>query len=68
MELTLGEKDNNSADFKKTGALYVECPVNDFITDRDNKIITSPAYMYDANPAEVFEGISNLAKELVEMA
>ena len=68
VELTLGAADNNSADLKKTGAQHVECPVNDFITDRDHKLITSPAYMYTANPAEVFEGISGLAKELVEMA
>jgi enhancing lycopene biosynthesis protein 2 len=68
IELTLGAAENNSADLKKTGAQHVTCPVNDFITDRDHKIITSPAYMYDATPAEVFEGISGLAKELVEMA
>lgn len=68
IELTLGDAKNNSADLKKTGAQHIECPVTDYITDRDHKIITSPAYMHDATPAEVFEGISELAKELVEMA
>lgn len=66
--LTVGENDKTAAEIRKTGALHIECPVDDFITDRDHKIITSPAYMYDATPAMVFKGISGLAKELLEMA
>lgn len=66
--LTLGQNSEDSEEVKKTGAQHIECPVDDFITDRDHKIITSPAYMYDATPALVFQGISGLAKELVEMA
>ena len=66
--LTLGEKSKAADEIQKTGALHVECPVDDFITDRDHKIITSPAYMWEATSAQVFKGISGLAKELVEMA
>jgi enhancing lycopene biosynthesis protein 2 len=66
--LTLGETSEDAVEVKKTGAQHIECPVDDFITDRDHKIVTSPAYMYDATPASVFQGISGLAKELVEMA
>jgi enhancing lycopene biosynthesis protein 2 len=32
-----------SADIQKTGAIHVECPVEDYITDRLNKVITTPA-------------------------
>jgi enhancing lycopene biosynthesis protein 2 len=53
---------------EKTGAIHIECPAHDFITDRDHKVITSPAYMHDTTPAQVFKGISGLAKELIEMA
>jgi enhancing lycopene biosynthesis protein 2 len=66
--ITIGNDSQDKAAVKVTGAVVVDCPVGDFITDRDHKIITSPAYMYDATPAEVFAGISGLAKELVEMA
>lgn len=66
--VTVGQDKEVIAEIKKTGALHENCPVDDYITDRDHKIITSPAYMYDAKPHEVFKGISGLAKELVEMA
>ncbi|MEK6773573.1 MAG: isoprenoid biosynthesis glyoxalase ElbB [Bdellovibrionota bacterium] len=66
--LTLGNDPEIISEVKKTGAQHVVCPVDDFITDRDQKIITSPAYMYKAQPHEVYKGISGLAAELVEMA
>lgn len=67
--VTLGENGEVSTEVEKTGALHESCPVDDFITDREFKIVTSPAYMYDgAKPHEVFIGIEKLAKEFVEMA
>jgi enhancing lycopene biosynthesis protein 2 len=67
--LTLGNSSDAIKEVQKTGAVHEICPVDDFITDRHCKVITTPAYMYDeAKPHEVFKGISGLAKELVEMA
>lgn len=67
--LTLGNDPATIALIEKTGALHEICPATDYVTDRDTKVITTPAYMYDnALPHEVFQGISGLAKELVEMA
>lgn len=69
IELTIGNDPETIKEIEKTGARHVDCPVDDFITDRENKIITTPAYMYDnAKPHEIFNGISKLAKELIEMA
>jgi enhancing lycopene biosynthesis protein 2 len=67
--VTLGNDKETIAEVLKTGAQHEICPVDDFVTDRETKVITTPAYMYDnARPHEVFKGISGLAKELVEMA
>ncbi len=66
--LTIGNDKETAAELKKTGAQHVDCPVDDFITDRDHKIVTTPAYMFEAKPAEVFRGISKMIKELAEMA
>tara|TARA_Y100001935_G_C17307416_1_gene513266 strand:- start:2025 stop:2684 length:660 start_codon:yes stop_codon:yes gene_type:complete len=67
--VTIGNDKETSQEIEKTGALCEDCAVNDFISDRAHKVVTSPAYMYDeATPAEVFEGISKAVKELVEMA
>lgn len=66
--VTIGNDKEAAAEILKTGAFVQECPVNDYITDRDHRIITTPAFMYDATYDQVFEGIQGLAKELVEMA
>lgn len=66
--LTIGNNKEVIEEIKKTGAVHAECPVEDFITDRLNKVITTPAYMCDAKPHQVFKGISKLISELVEIA
>lgn len=67
--ITLGPEGEAAKEARKTGALVETCPVNDFITDRVHKIVTSPAYMHgDAKPHEVFDGLQGLTRELLEMA
>jgi enhancing lycopene biosynthesis protein 2 len=67
--VTLGNDKETIAEVLKTGAQHEICPVDDYVTDRETKVITTPAYMYgSAKPHEVFKGIAGLAKELVEMA
>lgn len=66
--LTIGEDRETAEEIKKTGAQHVPCPVDDFITDRDHKIISTPAYMCKAQPFQVYKGIAGLSAELVEMA
>lgn len=67
--VTLGNDPETIAEVLKTGAQHEICPVDDFVTDRETKVVTTPAYMYGtAKPHEVFKGIAGLAKELVEMA
>lgn len=67
--VTIGDDAATAAEIQKTGAVHEECPVDDYITDRESKIVTTPAYMYgNAKPNEVFAGIFGLAHELVEWA
>lgn len=67
--LTLGDDLEKAQEIEKTGAKHVNCPVNDFVTDRENKIVTTPAYMYgQSHVHEVFMGISGCIKEFYEMA
>lgn len=67
--LTIGEDKETAAEIKKTGALHENCAVNDFITDREHRVISTPAYMYgQAKPFEVFVGVRKAIRELVEMA
>lgn len=67
--LTIGNDAATAAEIVKAGGVHEECPVDDYISDRETKLVTTPAYMYgDAKPNEVFKGIFGLAHELVEWA
>lgn len=68
VSLTIGNSKEVASEISKTGAQHVECPVEDYITDRLHKVITTPAYMYDTEPHKVFQGINGMIRELVEMA
>jgi enhancing lycopene biosynthesis protein 2 len=68
--VTIGKNDAvTTAEIQKTGAIHEDCDVTDFVTDREHRIITTPAYMFgDAKPFEVFTGIRKAIRELVGMA
>lgn len=67
--VTVGQDKETAQEIEKTGAHHEICAVNDFVSDRQHRIVTTPAYMYDdAKAHEVNEGIEGLIKELVEMA
>ncbi|MGE0525630.1 MAG: isoprenoid biosynthesis glyoxalase ElbB [Bdellovibrionales bacterium] len=67
--VTIGNDPGAAAEIEKTGARHENCAVNDFVTDREHRLVTTPAYMYDsAKPIEVFTGIRKAIHELVEMA
>lgn len=68
VNLTIGNDPATAEEIKKTGCEHVECPVDDFITDRESKVITTPAYMYETSPHQVFAGINKAVAEFVEMA
>lgn len=68
VSVTAGNDKETAAEIEKTGAQHIDCPVTDYITDREHKVITTPAYMHEAKPHEVFQGISGLVKEFIEMA
>lgn len=51
------------------GARVELCPSDDFVSDRQNKLVTTPAYMNDeVTPFEVFTGIRKAIRETLEMA
>jgi enhancing lycopene biosynthesis protein 2 len=68
VSVTIGNDVKTTQEILKTGAIHEECPVDEYISDRAHRILTTPAYMYDAQPHEVFLGISKMVREFVEMA
>jgi len=68
-ELTLGPEGEAAEEVRKLGHKVVVCATDECIVDRKNKIVTTPAYMYDLAPLHhIFMGIQRLAEEVVAMA
>lgn len=67
ISLTIGNEEGTAAEMEKLGAAHVACPVKDFVVDEKNKVVTTPAYMYDAKIVEVAEGIEKTIKAFLAM-
>jgi enhancing lycopene biosynthesis protein 2 len=66
--LTIGNNKDTAAKIVSAGCEHVECAVDDYITDRESKVISTPAYMYDDEPYKIFSGIQKAITEFLGMA
>lgn len=67
--VTIGNDNETKNAIESLGAIHKECKVNEICIDENNKVITTPAYMYgDARPKDIFEGIQACVKKVVEMS
>ncbi len=67
-ELTIGNDAGTAGALEAMGAAHVECPVREFVIDRERKIITSPAYMLAQSISEAADGIEGTVTALLELA
>ena len=67
VKLTIGNDAWTAGMINKMGAEHVECPVNDCVVDRKNRVVSAPAYMYDASIADVAKGIRKLVDTTLKM-
>jgi len=67
IDLTIGNDPQTAADIEAMGARHIDCPVWGAVLDREKKVVTTPAYMYDAPISEVAKGIEKLVKELLSL-
>jgi enhancing lycopene biosynthesis protein 2 len=65
--LTIGNDKNWSEKIEILGSKHQDCEVQNIVIDKENKIITSPAYMLGKSISEVAEGIEKTVRELVAM-
>jgi len=67
IEVTIGDDQSTADDVKMFGAKHVNKAVTDFHFDEKNKVLTTPAYMYNAKISEVGTGIEKMVKKLSEV-
>lgn len=65
--LTIGTDEGTAADIEAMGAAHAPCGVRDFVVDKKNRIVSTPAYMLGTGPADVFVGIEKTVRALLEM-
>jgi enhancing lycopene biosynthesis protein 2 len=66
--VTLGADAQVARAVAKMGSTHVDKRVTEALVDENNRVITTPAYMCNARPHEVFDGIGALVNELLRLA
>jgi enhancing lycopene biosynthesis protein 2 len=66
-ELTIGTDAGTAAAINATGSVHQNCPVREFVVDRKNRNVTTPAYMLAGCISEAADGIEKAVKALIEL-
>jgi len=65
--LTIGTDSDTAAELEKTGSIHRNCQVDDIVVDRENRIVSTPAYMLANTVSEVYEGIGKCVREVIAL-
>jgi enhancing lycopene biosynthesis protein 2 len=65
--LTIGRDPGTAQALVAMGARHRDSDVTDCVIDRDQRIVSTPAYMYEARLGELHQGIRKLCTAVVEM-
>ena len=66
--VTIGNDAGTAQAIEACGASHQNCPVDDFVVDRERKIVTTPAYMLGPSIRHVAAGIERCVAEVLSMA
>jgi len=66
-EVTIGNDAGTAAAINATGSRHVDCPVTEFVVDRKNRIVSTPAYMLAGRIGEAHEGITKTVKAVIDL-
>lgn len=66
-QLTIGTDSSTAKDIQTLNAQHLNCAVTDYVVDRENKIVTTPAWMLGPRISDVAVGIEKLVLEVLSM-
>jgi enhancing lycopene biosynthesis protein 2 len=66
-KLTVGAASGAAKGVEAFGSEHVVCGVKEIVVDRTNRIVSTPAYMYDAKISDVAIGIDALVQEVIAL-
>ncbi|MBH54348.1 MAG: isoprenoid biosynthesis protein ElbB [Opitutaceae bacterium] len=58
VQLTIGTDEGTASALESVGAKHISCHVEEFVVDKDLKIVSTPAYMLGQRISDVEKGIS----------
>ena len=64
-QLTIGTDAGTAAALTGMGSCHVDCPAREFVVDKANKLVSTPAYMLAGGIAEAADGIEKCVKALI---
>ena len=68
-EVTIGEDEGTAGAIESMGGIHIKTYANEIHIDEKNKIVSTPAYMYDdASISDVYEGISKCVKKVIDLS
>jgi enhancing lycopene biosynthesis protein 2 len=65
--LTIGNDPGTAASINATGSKHQDCPVTEFLVDKRNKIVSTPAYMLARSISEVADGVDRAIRATIEL-
>ena len=65
--ITIGTDEGTAGNLNAMGASHVSCQVRDFVVDREQLLVTTPAYMTAERISEAAEGIEKMVAEVLKM-
>ncbi|PLX89159.1 MAG: isoprenoid biosynthesis protein ElbB [Desulfuromonas sp.] len=65
--LTVGTDPATAEALETMGAQHVNCPVTEFVVDKDNKLVSTPAYMLAGSIKEAAEGIEKTVQAVLDL-
>lgn len=67
VKVTIGNDVSTAAAVEATGSRHRDCPVDDIVTDEENRVVTTPAYMLGPGIKDVAQGIDKLVEKVLSM-
>ncbi|MFO8026132.1 MAG: isoprenoid biosynthesis glyoxalase ElbB [Opitutales bacterium] len=67
VQLTIGNDPEIAATLEGKGAKHIDCPVDEAVTDKDNLVVSTPAYLLANAITEAEAGINKLVASVLEL-
>jgi enhancing lycopene biosynthesis protein 2 len=67
VQLTIGNDPEIAAALEAKGATHINCPVDQVVTDQQNRVVSTPAYLLANSVTEAEAGINKLVASVLEL-